>query len=209
MMPTHAPQHKVRMSAPERRAAIVEAAINLFSSQGFRGATTRQLAAAVGVSEPVLYQHFATKRALYDAILEAKTHEFREDTETELEAYSKAGDDRAFFTRLAGLLLDWYIKDPRYARLLMFSALEHHELSGLFFERHVVTFYQVVVSHLERQMKRGKIRKTDPLLAARAFAGMISHQGTIYAVYCPGTLPGGRDAIIKTVVDIFLKGISL
>ena len=61
-----------RLSSQARRAAILDAAVRLFSEKGFRGVTTRELAAAVGVSEPVLYQHFETKRDLYHAIIEER-----------------------------------------------------------------------------------------------------------------------------------------
>jgi AcrR family transcriptional regulator len=197
-----------RMPAAERKAAIVDAAIELFSKNGFRGTTTRELAALVGVSEPVLYQHFATKSALWDAILEAKSNEMPPDTEKELEELSKAGDNPALFRRLAGILLDWYIRDPRYARLLMYSALDGHELSQLFYDRQVACFYEWLTAHLKREAKRGVFRKVDPLLAARSFAGMIAHHGTIYSIYRPGELAGSREAIVDTVVKIFLNGIK-
>ena len=66
---------RVRMKSAERRDAIVRSAIHLFAEKGFRGATTRELAAAAGVTEPVLYQHFRTKSDLYSAIIEAKAVE--------------------------------------------------------------------------------------------------------------------------------------
>ena len=50
----------VRMRSVERRAAIVRSASRLFAEKGFSGATTRELASALAVSEPVLYQHFRT-----------------------------------------------------------------------------------------------------------------------------------------------------
>ena len=55
---------KPRLTSEERRASIVEAACKLFADKGFRGTTTRELAAAVGVSEPILYEHFKTTRDL-------------------------------------------------------------------------------------------------------------------------------------------------
>ncbi|MFN7920648.1 MAG: TetR/AcrR family transcriptional regulator [Bryobacteraceae bacterium] len=206
---------KQRLPAELRRAAIIDAAVDLFSSRGFRGTTTRELAAAVGVTEPVLYQHFETKRALYTAILEshlstgtgAGPDTCHVELLSELESYTTQGDSRAFFTRLAEFLLDWYLRDPRFARMLLFSRLENHELSELFYERTLAVFYGMVVSHIEALMARGSLRKMNPLLAARTFAGMVSHQGLIYCVWRPGELPGGRDEVIRTVVDIFLHGV--
>ena len=202
------PLPRQRLSGPERRSAIVDSAVDLFSERGFRGTTTRELAAAVGVSEPVLYQHFSTKRVLYDAILEAKTAETAPGTEEELTTLSRAGDNRALFTRLAELLLDFYVRDPRYSRLLMFSALERHELSRLFYERHVACFYEFLTRHIKQQMEAGVFRPMDPLLAARAFAGMVAHQGLIFSVLYPGNLPAPQPVIIQTLVDLFLGGIT-
>jgi AcrR family transcriptional regulator len=181
----------------------------LFASRGFRGTTTREIAAVVGVSEPVLYQHFETKQALYDAILESKVKEISSRDIAGLDEAFAAGDDRAFFSSLAGVLIDWYLNDPRYTRLLMYAWLEKHEISQMFYDRQVTSFYSFVTQYLNTRMASGRMRQINPTLAARLFAGMLSHQGLIFAIYCPGDLPpGGREAIVSTVVDIFLKGIE-
>ena len=60
---------KVRLNAEQRRVAIVEAAAPLFARHGFAGTTTRQIAAAAGVSEALMFQHFPSKAALYREIL--------------------------------------------------------------------------------------------------------------------------------------------
>jgi AcrR family transcriptional regulator len=56
------------MSAEERKRAIIKAALPLFARRGFAATTTRELAKAAGVSEPLLYKHFPGKEALYDEI---------------------------------------------------------------------------------------------------------------------------------------------
>lgn len=56
------------MSAKERRKAIVGAALPLFAKNGFANTTTKELAAAAGVSEALLYKHFSSKEALYAEI---------------------------------------------------------------------------------------------------------------------------------------------
>src|SRR5580704_1989477 len=56
------------MTAKDRKLAIVKAALPLFARKGFAETTTRELARAAGVSEPLLYKHFPSKEALYTAI---------------------------------------------------------------------------------------------------------------------------------------------
>jgi len=60
-----------RLSGPERRAAVVETACRIFAKGSYHGSTTAQIARATGVTEPVLYRHFASKRELYLACLDA------------------------------------------------------------------------------------------------------------------------------------------
>jgi AcrR family transcriptional regulator len=58
-----------RLPAAERRLAIVEAALRVFSEGSYSGATTAEIAREACVSEPILYRHFASKRDLYFACL--------------------------------------------------------------------------------------------------------------------------------------------
>jgi AcrR family transcriptional regulator len=58
------------MAAADRRRHLVETAIRLFTEGSYRGTTTAEIARAAGVSEPILYRHFASKRDLYLAALE-------------------------------------------------------------------------------------------------------------------------------------------
>ncbi len=59
---------KTRLSGEQRKTAIVHAALPLFARKGYAETTTKELARAAGVSEPLLYRHFPSKEALYDAI---------------------------------------------------------------------------------------------------------------------------------------------
>lgn len=58
-----------RLSAEERRAAVLEVACQFFSRGSYHGVTTAEIARGAGVSEPILYRHFASKRDLYLACL--------------------------------------------------------------------------------------------------------------------------------------------
>jgi AcrR family transcriptional regulator len=57
-----------RLSADQRRAAIIAAVRQVFAERGFHGTTTRALAAAAGVSEALLFKHFPDKESLFSAM---------------------------------------------------------------------------------------------------------------------------------------------
>jgi len=59
-----------RLSAPARREQILDVALVVFATAGFHGASMNDIAEAAGVTKPVLYQHFDSKRDLYQALIE-------------------------------------------------------------------------------------------------------------------------------------------
>ncbi|MBV1892979.1 MAG: TetR/AcrR family transcriptional regulator [Ilumatobacteraceae bacterium] len=58
----------VRLNAAARRGQILEVALEVFARAGFNGTSMNEVADAVGVTKPVLYQHFDSKRDLYQAL---------------------------------------------------------------------------------------------------------------------------------------------
>ncbi|MBI4875154.1 MAG: TetR/AcrR family transcriptional regulator [Acidobacteria bacterium] len=194
------------MHSAERRAAILGEAVRLFAERGFRGTTTRELAAAVGVSEPVLYEHFRTKRELYEAIVELKAGEGHERFSQLIAAHEDGDDDQVFFENLAEKVLEFYASNPDYVRLLMFSALESHEAGEIFHLRHREAVLRPLSGYIERRMRQGAIRKGDAVVAARAFIGLVAHFG-LYGVLFPGSLPKmERKDLARELVKTFLRG---
>jgi AcrR family transcriptional regulator len=68
---------RTRLPAAERREAIVEAALRVFVAGSYGRATTSEIAREAGVSEPILYRHFGSKRELYLDCLEHAWLAFR------------------------------------------------------------------------------------------------------------------------------------
>ena len=60
---------KPRLAAAERRADLLDCACRVFSDGSYRGTTTAEIARSAGVTEPILYRHFASKRDLYISCL--------------------------------------------------------------------------------------------------------------------------------------------
>ena len=63
-------RHAARLSASDRRQAVLDAALEVFSEGSYAGATTAQIAREAGISEPILYRHFGSKKELYFACLD-------------------------------------------------------------------------------------------------------------------------------------------
>jgi AcrR family transcriptional regulator len=68
---------KPRLAAEERRRAVLDTASGVFASSSYRGATTAEIARAAGITEPILYRHFGSKRDLYLACLDDAWASFR------------------------------------------------------------------------------------------------------------------------------------
>lgn len=60
----------LRLAAAERRRQLLDVALHAFADHGFHGTSMNDVAEAAGVTKPVLYQHFASKKALYGELVD-------------------------------------------------------------------------------------------------------------------------------------------
>jgi TetR/AcrR family transcriptional regulator len=131
-----------RLPGPERRAAVVETACRVFAKSSYRGSTTAQIARETGVTEPVLYRHFASKRELYLACLDSVWQQVRvlwegaiereQESANWLKAIGKAYLEARASARI--VLVDLWIQalteaadDPEIRRALREQVREVHE----------------------------------------------------------------------------------
>ena len=166
-----------RMASDERREQILYIAMRLFAERGFRGTTTKEIAQAAGVSEAMVFRHFANKNELYRAIIDHKAcHQL--DIKTPLEKMAElaaAKDDYALFYGLALNALNKHRDDPNFMRLLLYAALEGHELAQMFFENFVVEVYSFLGDYIADRQREGIFRPMEPRIIVRAFIGMMMH----------------------------------
>jgi len=194
-----------RPSGQERQAGLIAAAAALFAAKGFNGTTTKEIAKAAGVSEALVFKHFPTKRALYGAILAEKVTV--DELLEAVEESAKKRDDRRVFTLIAGYRIRPGV-DSTLLRLLLFSALEGHELSDMFFGKHHRVFYDHLATYIARRIEEGAFRRVDPLLAARAFIGMVVHHRLLHEIFGVA-MDRSHDDTVTTYVDLFLRGLVL
>lgn len=196
-----------RLAAGERRAQILREAAQLFGSHGFNGTTTRDVAARVGLTEAALYRYFPSKEAMYTAILDERMA--APDLLEPLAPAAASGDDRAVFTGLALTLLRSVEADPSILRLLLYSALEGHQLAQPFQEGRIRRLREFLQTYLERRSREGSFRDIDPVLGARAFIGMVVDHLIVREVFGQREqYPQSPEAVAEAYVSIFLDGIS-
>ena len=195
-----------RLKGDERRRVIIDAALALFSKKGFRGTTTKEIAEAASCSEATIFKYFTTKDELYSAILEAKAA--IEETLAKAAEAAAQRDDAGVFRAVGLEALIRTEDDPSLMRLLLFSALEGHELSHAFFESQVRRLHEFLSAYIAQRITDGVFRPVNPLLAARGFVGMIAHYlylHEIFGVKRPiGVLP---EEVVDTFVTLFVTGI--
>jgi TetR/AcrR family transcriptional regulator len=157
-----------RLSLAQRRRQLIEAARRVFAERGFRGATTRQVAAAAGVTEALIFQHFPDKDALYAAILDEEAARSRiDDWLAEIEGYRAAGADETVIRRLYTFLITQHEADPDLIRLIVFSALENHPLAQQIHGR-ATRIYKFLESFIADGQRCGRFRPGSPAVLARA-----------------------------------------
>jgi AcrR family transcriptional regulator len=200
-----------RMAGEERRLQILRVAVKLFSERGFRGTTTKEIAQAAGVSEAMVFRHFATKEELYAAILDHKACASGKFEPAEMAADAiKRKDDRAVFESLALGALDHHENDPEFQRLLLHSALEKHELAQMFFDEFVRRVYEFLGSYLRQRQSEGALIDIDPAIVVRAFIGMVMHHSLNNNLWDPKRrlLNISNESAAKQFTDILLNGIT-
>ena len=200
-----------RMSGGERRDQILRVAIELFSQRGFSGTTTKEIANAAGVSEAMVFRHFANKEELYSAILDHKAcnRAFQNPFE-EIGEKTKVKDDFGVFYTMALNALDHHTEDCGFLRLMLHSALEEHDLARMFFESFITDVYNFLGEYISQRQADGAFREIDPRIVVRAFIGMFVHHSLNNILWDKEQklLKISNEEAAKNFAEILLNGIK-
>jgi len=159
---------KSRLTAGARRQAVLEAACLVFSRSSYRGATTADIAREAGISEPILYRHFGSKRDLYVACLGHAWDSFRAEAESAI-ATDPVG--------CLGVIADRYMAKSKRLRMVdlwvqaLTEASEDTVIAGALRSqvREVHDFFADLIRDAQR---RGTVHPDrDPVAEAWIFVG--------------------------------------
>ena len=203
------------MKGDERREQILATAVNLFSRNGFRGTTTKEIARAAGVSEAMVFRHFATKEALYGAILDDKgcregVGKFPWENNEILRNAIAEKDDFTVFYQMALSALEKHQSSVPFLRLLFYSALEEHELAEQFFGDFIAKVYGFIGEYIRGRQEDGALRDIEPRVAVRAFLGMLIHHSLNNILWDKDRrlLNVSNEEAARNFAEILLRGIS-
>lgn len=164
------------------RERIVRAASQMFASRGFAATTTRDIARLAGLNEALVFYYFGRKRNLYWAVLEESRQESR-FVEGLRKRLKSRGDPETVIAELCESIVLRHERDDTLFRLLLLTGLQHGKdfqaLSRRFFKTHLHTSYDVVADYVRKQIRAGRFRKVDPMLASRALFSLVGYHHVI------------------------------
>lgn len=106
--------HTAKQTKGERTAQrILDVAEELFAAKGYDGTSLRQIADRAGIKQPGLYNHFAGKQALYEAVLFRALNPMAEALSTHMESASSLPE----YTDLPAIMTDLLLQHPQMAAL--------------------------------------------------------------------------------------------
>jgi AcrR family transcriptional regulator len=190
-----------RLSADQRRKQLIDTATQLFATRGFSGTTTREIAAAAGVNEAIIFRFFPHKDDLYAAILESKSADARTDALVEtLRTAADAGDDVAVVATVVHHIVDHLHRDPEFLRLMLHSALEGHSFARQYRERHFAPLHAFLLAYISARQEDGRFRPGDPEAFVRAILAVPVYHGLVEVL-----LPEDGVTVGPDVVDVYTR----
>lgn len=196
-----------RMSAPVRRQQLLETAVRLFSRRGFAGTTTREIAEKAGVTEAVIFQHFATKEDLYGAIMDFKAAESgAAQWIEEMRACAARNDDTGVVRTFVRRVLEQGTGDPQFVRLMLHSALEGHGLFRCFHAKQIRPVYEFLLAYVERRQREGAFRPGKACTMVRAMVAVPGHYVLQERLF---QMPGGagQRQVVENLAQFVLGGL--
>ena len=202
----------IRMSATDRQRQLLDAALTVFSRKGFKGATTKEIASEAGVAEAVIFQHFPSKEALYNAVLELNLGAWETERDAEyIRECMERCDDEALFRVFILRILNCYRTNLAFQRVIMFAALEGHEQGIRRLQEQFAPVYKQFQEYIEKRQREGVLADGDPFAILIYLGSGAHHYGLVSGLITSVMRVAARDipdeAIAEQFARILLDGI--
>lgn len=191
------------------QAAILEAALNLFSSQGYRGTSIREIAQSAGVSTGNVYHHFPDKETIFQTVL----GQYWKAIESPDFPFNRALASGTFPDNLEALAFAARESVRQYRKYVALIYVDVVELSG----SHIRKFYSEMASRFERflaaqgnetftrNLRPGVPPTTAVMLASRIYLQYFAVE-IVFGV--PNEFGKDTDIVVKEIADILRRGMA-
>jgi AcrR family transcriptional regulator len=200
------PQRQLSPRQQEKRQHILDAALSVFSGQGYRAASMDAIALEAGVSKPTLYTYFGSKEALFETIM-ANQRDFM------LESFERVSADMVSdLHEFAWHYADIVMK-PEFlslARLTIGEAQRFPEIGRSYQAAGPDRLLQGIMAYLKRSKAKGLLAFSDAELAAQDLWALILSAPRNKALHMPDEVPGRYEVrrYVENGLRIFLKAYS-
>lgn len=192
----------------EKKAEIIQAAIECFARYGFEGTTNKLIAQEAGLnSASLIYHYFPSKTSLFEACL--SSFQVMDDLQKMLESgFDKAPEE---YLTLVGLTYQRILRDPRLSKFVpMFlgTMQSHQELIPLLVKRIETVLWLPISRYLQQKTEEGILKPIPAQSGLQIFLGPIVIRLISPAFLGKSSISDGEsdEEFIKHLVDVFLHG---
>lgn len=198
----HACTHLHYMQETEKR--ILDATIELLDKVGWKGATTKRIAAEAGVNEVTLFRKFRSKELLLKAAKKRNANNFLKELDF-LFKMDDSGDIRMYLIRI------WKNASKMINKRINLIRISMEEVRGIPFEEKVLPkISKMIIDHLakyfKKQIDKGLIRNINHKIAALNIFSIVFQIDIVWKIYDQKP-PVEDECIMENFLEIFLNGI--
>ena len=172
------------MKNEDTKKMILKKALELFSESGYDAVSVGEIASAVGIKAPSLYNHFPSKQAIFDAIVEETSKEFEKNTDEVAIHVQNSARDVTVFSQITEVdlvekvhqIFNISLHDENIAlfrKMMTIEQFRSDELSKLYSERYVERIVAYHAGIFKSLIAAGELKKEDPYTLAMMYVAPI------------------------------------
>ena len=172
------------MKQEDTKQKILDKALELFSAQGYDSVSVGQIAKAVGIKAPSLYNHFPSKQAIFDAIVASTAAQYEADTDQINIHVQNAAQDIPAFTEITAdalfekvrQIFEYSLHDntiSRFRRMMTLEQFRSPELAALYSRRYVERVLAYHAGIFRELIAAGEITAEDPNALAMLYVSPV------------------------------------
>jgi AcrR family transcriptional regulator len=185
---------------------LVEAAVQLFSRQGFKGTSTRDIAQLAGVNEATLFRYFAKKTDLFWAAAESRLNRLKFGRELQ-HGLASDRDPDVIVPMLAAFVVENMSEHPELMRLLYVARFELPGADQVFRE-HLGPIFDAVHAYFSRCAAKGLIGDLDPTIATLGLAGAVTAHLNLHQLFTGRDVPWDAQNAAPIYAQLWLNALQ-